>query len=172
MQPKNTELVCLEGLPQRAFLAQAQSRGMDPQWSCSSLDCKYPPALLLKGKARKRVRKGCVMSLLNMSGVTKMYMKTETGCPAKEVWAPFVLGKRAGVGSLRDPHAPCFPVPGCRSSLQKVLAEWGVFLIPLPQGFGFTSPGESNNCFVTPKLEVPAIHHALCQHTVPLCISG
>lgn len=89
-----------------------------------------------------------------------MYMKTETGCPAK-VWAPFVLGRRAGVGSLRDSHAPCFPVPGCRISLQKVLVEWGVFLTPLPRGFGFTSPGESNNCFVTPKLEVPAIHHAL-----------
>ena len=65
------------------------------------------------------------------------------------------------MGSLRDPHAPCLLVLGCRRSLQKVLPEGVVILTPLPQGFGFTSPEESNNSFVTPKLEVPPIPHAL-----------
>lgn len=78
----------------------------------------------------------------------------DTGFPRKQVRAPFVLARGAVVGSLGDPCAPCLLVPGCRSSLQKVLAEGVVFLTALPQGFGFTRPGESNKHFVTPKLEV------------------
>lgn len=90
-----------------------------------------------------------------------MCTKTDTGSPGKQVRGPFVLARGAGVGSLGGPRAPCLLVPGCRSSLQKVLAEGVFFLTPLPQGFGFTSPGEPNNHIVTPKLEVSATSHAL-----------
>lgn len=57
-----------------------------------------------------------------------MYTKTETGCPAKQVRAPIILARGAVVGSLTDPHAPRLLVPGCRSALQKMLAEGAVFL--------------------------------------------
>lgn len=75
------------------------------------------------------------------------------------------------MGSLRGPRAPRLLVPGCRRTLQKVPAEGVVILTPLPQGFGFTSPAESNNRFLTPKVEVLPISHALPPHSPTLYLT-
>ena len=79
-------------------------------------------------------------------------------------------GQRSRGGISKPPLCPpCLLVPGCHSSLQKMLAEGAVFMIPLPQGFGFTSPKESHNCDPKSWKAQPSLT-PLPPHSPTLCL--